>query len=133
MKKLLLSLLLGLVSTGGFAEDSYKFFTLNLSDGTYVSHRLDGLKLLFDKGTVDLITPNGTKSYAPNEISNMIYSVDDLTTTGIAAVGSSNDAIVSVYTTDGRLVSKGQKALRTLSPGTYIVKTADRTTKIFVR
>ncbi len=112
-------------------------FVFMVDDVTYMSGsgRLKGYNIYRDGqllGTVDAATlaftdsgaAAGTHTYAVTAVyadGESLPATAHETTVGIAAVEADGASAYTVYTTDGRLVAKGLKSLRTLKSGVYVV------------
>ncbi len=131
MKKLLLTVFLGLAATFAYADNAFEYFTLELPNGEKVSYRLDGLKFTFSETAIIVHTDGVTQNFPVNDVQSLYYTASDLT--AIESAPLLDKGNISVYTTDGRLVAKGKDAKHGLTPGIYIVKAVNHTYKISVR
>ena len=127
MKKAALFIML-LAGTLSLKADGYAYLTFESADGKRVSVALTSLTLSLSGS--ELIA--GTRVFALSNLTKMYFSVSDETATGIASlpaeVAAESDESAQYYDLRGQRVSREQ-----MRSGIYIVKSNNKTAKIFVK
>ena len=109
------------------ADFNYLVFTLN--DGSEQAIVATGLNITFTDGNLVATTANETLATIPLiTLQKMRFS--ESSTTGINTLSTfSEDDIKAIYDLQGRMMPLDSQ----LPKGTYIIKTSDRTIKVFVK
>lgn len=127
MKKAALFIML-LAGTLSLKADGYAYLTFETADGKKVSVPLTSLTLSLSASELTA----GTQVFALSNLTKMYFSVSDETATEIASlpaeVAGESDESAQYYDLRGQRVSREQ-----MRSGIYIVKSNNRTAKIFVK
>ena len=127
MKKAALFIML-LAGTLSLKADGYAYLTFETADGKRVSVALTSLTLNLSDSELTV----GTQVFALANLTKMYFSVSDETATGIASlpaeVAGESDESAQYYDLRGQRVSRDQ-----MRSGIYIMKTKNKTAKIFVK
>ena len=127
MKKAVLFIML-LAGTLSLKADGYAYLTFETADGKRVSVALTSLTLNLSDSELTA----GTQVFALSNLTKMYFSVSDETATGIASlpaeVAAESDESAQYYDLRGQRVSRDQ-----MRSGIYIMKTKNKTAKIFVK
>jgi hypothetical protein len=127
MKKAALFIML-LAGTLSLKADGYAYLTFETADGKRVSVPLTSLTLNLSNSELTA----GTQVFALSNLTKMYFSVSDETATGIASlpaeVAAESDESAQYYDLRGQRVSRDQ-----MRSGIYIMKTKNKTAKIFVK
>jgi len=127
MKKAALFIML-LAGTLSLKADGYAYLTFETADGKKVSVALTSLTLSLSASELTA----GTQVFALSDLTKMYFSVSDETATGIASlpaeVAGESDESAQYYDLRGQRVSREQ-----MRSGIYIVKSNNKTAKIFVK
>ena len=127
MKKAALFIML-LAGTLSLKADGYAYLTFETADGKRVSVALTSLTLNLSDSELTV----GTQVFALSNLTKMYFSVSDETATGIASlpaeVAGESDESAQYYDLRGQRVSRDQ-----MRSGIYIMKTKNKTAKIFVK
>lgn len=150
--RLLFVCLCALPALSGWAQD-YRYLTIQTTDGTESSHALDGLVLTFDAGNLLAARGGSQTTYAVSTLDKMFLSsaptairsaetgrtavsLDRATLTIKAPAGTQ----ARVFDSTGRMVMSTRigtngtaMSLGNLTPGIYIVKAGNQTSKILVK
>lgn len=128
MKRIMVLTMLCTLFMGARAADfNYLVFTLN--DGSEQAIVATGLNITFTDGNLVATTANETLATIPLiTLQKMRFS--ESSTTGISTLSTfSEDDIKAIYDLQGRMMPLDSQ----LPKGTYIIKTSDRTIKVFVK
>ena len=128
MKRIMVLTMLWTLFMGARAADfNYLVFTLN--DGSEQAIVATGLNITFTDGNLVATTANETLATIPLiTLQKMRFSESN--TTGISTLSTfSEDDIKAIYDLQGRMMPLDSQ----LPKGTYIIKTSDRTIKVFVK
>lgn len=127
MKKAALFIML-LAGTLSLKADGYAYLTFETADGKKVSVPLTSLTLSLSASELTA----GAQVFALSDLTKMYFSVSDETVTGITSLGAEavaeSDESAVFYDLRGRRVSRDQ-----MRSGIYIVKSKNKTAKIFVK
>lgn len=127
MKKAALFIML-LAGTLSLKADGYAYLTFETADGKKVSVPLTSLTLSLSASELTA----GAQVFALSDLTKMYFSVSDETATGIASlpaeVAGESDESAQYYDLRGQRVSREQ-----MRRGIYIVKSNNKTAKIFVK
>lgn len=127
MKKAALFIML-LAGTLSLKAGGYAYLTFETADGKKVSVALTSLTLSLSASELTA----GTRVFALSNLTKMYFSVSDETATGIASlpaeVAAESDESAQYYNLRGQRVSREQ-----MRSGIYIVKSNNKTAKIFVK
>lgn len=127
MKKAALFIML-LAGTLSIKADGYAYLTFETAAGKKVSVPLTSLTLSLSASELTA----GAQVFALSDLTKMYFSVSDETATGIASlpaeVAGESDESAQYYDLRGRRVSRDQ-----MRSGIYIVKSNNKTAKIFVK
>ena len=117
-----------LAGTLSLKADGYAYLTFETADGKKVSVPLTSLTLNLSDSELTA----GTQVFALSNLTKMYFSVSDETATGIASlpaeVAGESDESAQYYDLRGQRVSREQ-----MRSGIYIVKSKNKTAKIFVK
>ena len=158
MRKVLFTTLLLLAATLTAGADTYNYMVFEASDGTLLSMTADGLKLIYNDGTLTAISGNVSRTFAVSDLNRMFFS-DTMQGTDATAIqeikvatpgqaattpdDSSSGSLGSlaslaslasqgyeVYDLSGRRVATSGTQLK---PGLYIFKKGNTTTKRYIK
>ena len=158
MRKVLFTTLLLLAATLTAGADTYNYMVFEASDGTQLSMTADGLKLVYNDGTLTAISGNVSRTFAVSDLNRMFFS-DTMQGTDATAIQeikvatpgqgattpdeSSSGSLGSlgslaslasqgyeVYDLSGRRVATSGTQLK---PGLYIFKKGNTTTKRYIK
>ena len=159
MRKVLFTTLLLLAATLTAGADTYNYMVFEASDGTQLSMTADGLKLVYNDGTLTAISGNVSRTFAVSDLNRMFFS-DTMQGTDATAIqeikvatpgqgattpdqgattpdDSSSGSLGSlasqgyeVYDLSGRRVATSGTQLK---PGLYIFKKGNTTTKRYIK
>ena len=74
MRKVLFTTLLLLAATLTAGADTYNYMVFEASDGTQLSMTADGLKLVYNDGTLTAISGNVSRTFAVSDLNRMFFS-----------------------------------------------------------
>jgi hypothetical protein len=139
MRKVLFTTLLLLAATLTAGADTYNYMVFEASDGTQLSMTADGLKLVYNDGTLTAISGNVSRTFAVSDLNRMFFS-DTMQGTDATAIqeikvatpgdASSDYSGYEVYDLSGRRVATSGTQLK---PGLYIFKKGNTTTKRYIK
>lgn len=130
MKKIILITMLAILTTGMRAAQ-YDYLVFTLTDGTTKTVAASNLTISFSDG--NLIAASGSETLATlslAQLTQMEFSTDD--PTGITTLSTNTlttDEATAIYDMNGRQIPTGTS----LKNGMYIVKTKNRTVKVYIR
>ena len=155
MRKVLLTTLLLLAATLTAGADTYNYMVFEASDGTQLSMTADGLKLVYNDGTLTAISGNVSRTFAVSDLNRMFFSdtmqgtdataiqeikvatpgqsattPDDSSSGSLGSLASLASQGYEVYDLSGRRVATSGTQLK---PGLYIFKKGNTTTKRYIK
>lgn len=149
MRKVLFTTLLLLAATLTASAATYKYMVFEANDGTQLSMTSDGLKLVYNDGTLTAISGDVSRTFTVSDLNRMFFSetmqgsdataiqeISVATTPGDASSGSlaSLASLASqgyeVYDLSGRRIPTSGTQLK---PGLYIFKKGNTTTKRYIK
>lgn len=150
--RLLLVCFCALAALTGRAED-YRYLTIQTTDATESSHALNGLVLTFDAGNLIAALDGSRTTYALSTLDKMyltsaptaIRSAETSRTAvsldrGTLTIKAPTGTQARVFDSQGRMVMSTRigadgiaMSLGSLTPGIYIVKAGNQTSKILVK
>ena len=162
MRKVLFTTLLLLAATLTAGADTYNYMVFEASDGTQLSMTADGLKLVYNDGTLTAISGNVSRTFAVSDLNRMFFSdtmqgtdataIQEIkvATPGQAATNPGQSATTPDDSSSGSLGSLASLASQgyevydlsgrrvatsgtQLKPGLYIFKKGNTTTKRYIK
>jgi len=162
MRKVLFTTLLLLAATLTAGADTYNYMVFEASDGTQLSMTADGLKLVYNDGTLTAISGNVSRTFAVSDLNRMFFSdtmqgtdataIQEIkvATPGQAATTPGQAATTPDDSSSGSLGSLASLASQgyevydlsgrrvatsgtQLKPGLYIFKKGNTTTKRYIK
>ena len=162
MRKVLFTTLLLLAATLTAGADTYNYMVFEASDGTQLSMTADGLKLVYNDGTLTAISGNVSRTFAVSDLNRMFFSDTmqgtdatalqeiKVATPGQAATNPGQSATTPDDSSSGSLGSLASLASQgyevydlsgrrvatsgtQLKPGLYIFKKGNTTTKRYIK
>jgi len=162
MRKVLFTTLLLLAATLTAGADTYNYMVFEASDGTQLSMTADGLKLVYNDGTLTAISGNVSRTFAVSDLNRMFFSdtmqgtdataIQEIkvATPGQAATTPGQGATTPDDSSSGSLGSLASLASQgyevydlsgrrvatsgtQLKPGLYIFKKGNTTTKRYIK
>lgn len=139
MKRILLSVLLALTFSTGFADDyTYPYLVLVSDDGTQTALSVEQLELTISDGQLVVTNASGTQSFTLAQLKKMAFSDEVNVVDAINQVKTQveDSGSADIYTVSGIHLGTFAhigEAQTTLPKGIYIVKQKDQTHKISVK
>ena len=162
MRKVLFTTLLLLAATLTASAATYKYMVFEAYDGTQLSMTSDGLKLVYNDGTLTAISGNVSRTFAVSDLNRMFFSdtmqgtdataIQEIkvATPGQAATNPGQSATTPDDSSSGSLGSLASLASQgyevydlsgrrvatsgtQLKPGLYIFKKGNTTTKRYIK
>lgn len=130
MRRTIIITMLGILATGMRAAQ-YDYLVFTLTDGTKTAVTASNLTITFSGDNLIAGNGSGTLATLPlAQLTQMEFSDDDPTgITNISADMLTTDGTAAVYDMNGRRMPNGTQ----LPAGMYIVKTQNRTIKVYIR
>ena len=140
MRKVLFTTLLLLAATLTASAATYKYMVFEAYDGTQLSMTSDGLKLVYNDGTLTAISGDVSRTFTVSDLNRMFFSEtmqgSDATAIQESSVAttpgdaSSDYSDYEVYDLSGRRIPTSGTQLK---PGLYIFKKGNTTTKRYIK
>ena len=139
MRKVLFTTLLLLAATLTASAATYKYMVFEANDGTQLSMTSDGLKLVYNDGTLTAISGDVSRTFTVSDLNRMFFSetmqgsdataIQEISVASTPVDASSDDSDYEVYDLSGRRIPTSGTQLK---PGLYIFKKGNTTTKRYI-
>ena len=140
MRKVLFTTLLLLAATLTAGADTYKYMVFEANDGTQLSMTSDGLKLVYNDGTLTAISGDVSRTFTVSDLNRMFFSetmqgsdataIQEISVATTPGDASSDYEDYEVYDLSGRRIPTSGTQLK---PGLYIFKKGNTTTKRYIK
>ena len=140
MRKVLFTTLLLLAATLTASAATYKYMVFEANDGTQLSMTSDGLKLVYNDGTLTAISGDVSRTFTVSDLNRMFFSetmqgsdataIQEISVATTPVDASSDYSDYEVYDLSGRRIPTSGTQLK---PGLYIFKKGNTTTKRYIK
>ena len=140
MRKVLFTTLLLLAATLTASAATYKYMVFEANDGTQLSMTSDGLKLVYNDGTLTAISGDVSRTFTVSDLNRMFFSetmqgsdataIQEISVATTPSDASSDYSDYEVYDLSGRRIPTSGTQLK---PGLYIFKKGNTTTKRYIK
>lgn len=140
MRKVLFTTLLLLAATLTASAATYKYMVFEAYDGTQLSMTSDGLKLVYNDGTLTAISGDVSRTFTVSDLNRMFFSetmqgsdataIQEISVATTPGDASSDYSDYEVYDLSGRRIPTSGTQLK---PGLYIFKKGNTTTKRYIK
>jgi hypothetical protein len=140
MRKVLFTTLLLLAATLTASAATYKYMVFEANDGTQLSMTSDGLKLVYNDGTLTAISGDVSRTFTVSDLNRMFFSetmqgsdataIQEISVATTPGDASSDYSDYEVYDLSGRRIPTSGTQLK---PGLYIFKKGNTTTKRYIK
>jgi len=140
MRKVLFTTLLLLAATLTASAATYKYMVFEANDGTQLSMTSDGLKLVYNDGTLTAISGDVSRTFTVSDLNRMFFSetmqgsdataIQEISVATTPGDASADYSDYEVYDLSGRRIPTSGTQLK---PGLYIFKKGNTTTKRYIK